>query len=62
MEAARDGANAGAAEQALGELLLGAAAWAFREGMDPEAALRGAVKRLAAPASRREGPSPRPPG
>ena len=47
MEARRQGADPAAAERALGELLLGAAAWAFGEGLDPEAALRGAVRRLA---------------
>lgn len=46
MERCREG-NPEAAEQALGELLFAAAAWAFWEGLDPEAALRGAVRRLA---------------
>ena len=48
MEAARrQGADPATAERALGELLLEAAAWARSADLDPEAALRGAVRRLA---------------
>lgn len=46
MEDARRSGNPGEVEAALGDLLLAVARDAHREGLDPEAALRSAVRRL----------------
>ena len=46
MEAARAGGGRDALEAALGDLLLAVTRDAHREGLDPEAALRGAAGRL----------------
>lgn len=47
LEAARRQGDRDAVEAALGDLLLAVARDAHREGLDPEAALRSAVRRLA---------------
>ena len=46
MEAARQAGDRDAAESALGDLLLAVAREARRDGLDPESALRNAVRRM----------------